>query len=459
MLENRQSGLVADVRGGSTADGAPVIQWPRNDRPNQQFRLEPSGDGYQLVARHSGRVLDVWRWNRDEGTQLRQYRDLDGANQRFRLATSSGGFVRLLAAHSGQAVGVQGRSRDAGAPVTQEQDRHQYNQQWELVPVGSGAPAPAPEPSAPAPTPAPPAPAPPPAPPAPPAPPVPGDGPQGWASQGGGTTGGGSAAPTTVTSADALAAAVAGDAPKVVRVSGTIRCSGMLRVGSNTTVLGDGRAAAVTGCGLSVYEARNVVIRNIAFSGWDDDAVNIEGSTNVWVDHNSFSHGYDGSVDTKRGSDLVTISWNRFSDHDKNSLVGHSDGNGSQDRGRLRVTYHHNWFDGVNQRNPRVRFGNPVHVYNNYYDGVGASGGYGVASTTEAGVLVEGNYFEDTRDPFHLGEGSSPDGSLVARDNHFVGSGDGEQGGQVAPVPYRYPLDPATSVKSLVTAGAGAGRL
>ncbi|MEU7476880.1 hypothetical protein AB0A63_12920 [Lentzea sp. NPDC042327] len=41
--------------------------------------------------------------------------------------------------------------------------------------------------------------------------------------------------------------------------------------------------------------------------------------------------------------------------------------------------------------------------------------GYGVASTTEAGVLVAGNCFENIQDPFHRGEGSS----LVARDDHF----------------------------------------
>jgi pectate lyase len=75
------------------------------------------------------------------------------------------------------------------------------------------------------------------------------------------------------------------------------------------------------------------------------------------------------------------------------------------------VTYHRNWFDGTNQRSPRVRFGNPVHVYNNYYGGVGD---YGVASTMEGCVIVEGNYFENTDDPFHRGEGDSPAGSSPA---------------------------------------------
>ena len=277
----------------------------------------------------------------------------------------------------------------------------------------------------------------------------------GWATQGGGTTGGGNAAPVTVTTAAAFAAAVQSPGPAVVRVSGTITLPGMTKVASNKTVEGVGSGATITGQGLNIANAANVIVRNLSFRDWGDDAINVQYSTRVWVDHNTFSHGYDGAVDIKRASDYVTVSWNKFSNHNKTMLLGHSDGNGAEDRGKLRVTYHHNWFDGTQQRHPRVRFGNPVHVYNNYYGGVTA---YGVASTVEAGVLVEGDYFENTKDPFHRGEGSSPGGALVARKNYFVNSGTGDQGGSVKSLPYSYPLDAASSVKSVVTAGAGAGR-
>ncbi|MGR6921954.1 pectate lyase family protein [[Actinomadura] parvosata] len=277
----------------------------------------------------------------------------------------------------------------------------------------------------------------------------------GWATQGGGTTGGGSTPPTTVSSASALTSALSSGSAAVIRVSGTISCSGMLRVTSNKTVIGNA-GATISGCGFNVSQASNVIIRNLNFKNWNDDGINVQYSTRVYIDHNSFSNGYDGAVDIKRSSDYVTVSWNRFFDHDKTMLLGHSDSNGSEDRGHLRVTYHHNWFDGTNQRHPRVRFGNPVHVFNNYYGNVGS---YGVASTQEAGVLVEGNYFENTDDPYHLGEGSSPAGSLVARNNYFVNSGSGQAGGSVKSIPYSYSLDSASSVKSIVTAGAGAGRI
>jgi pectate lyase len=283
-----------------------------------------------------------------------------------------------------------------------------------------------------------------------------GNGLVGWATQNGGTSGGGSAGTTTVTSASALTTALGSTSAAVIRVSGTISCSGMLRVRSNKTIIGNS-GATIAGCGFNINGDRNVIIRNLTFRGWDDDAINVqESATNIWIDHNSFTDGYDGAVDIKRGSDFVTVSWNRVFGHDKSMLLGHSDDNASQDVGHLRVTYHHNWFDGSNQRHPRVRFGNPVHVYNNFYSNVG---GYGVASTEGAGVLVEGNYFENTDDPFHLGEGDSGPGTLVARNNFFSNSGSGQTGGSVAGIPYSYSMDSASAVKNLVSQGAGAGRI
>ncbi|MEU7530477.1 right-handed parallel beta-helix repeat-containing protein [Saccharothrix sp. NPDC042600] len=279
---------------------------------------------------------------------------------------------------------------------------------------------------------------------------------EGWATQGGGTTGGGSATPVTVSTTSAFVSAVQSSSAAVIRVSGTITLSSMAKVTSNKTIIGVGSTATISGHGLNIANASNVIVRNLNFRGWKDDAINVQYSSRVWVDHNSFSSGYDGAVDVKRASDYVTVSWNKFSSHNKTMLLGHDDGNGGEDRGKLRVSYHHNWFDGTQQRHPRVRFGNPVHVYNNYYGGVTD---YGVASTMEAGVLVEGNFFENTRDPFHRGEGDSPAANLVARNNHFVNSGSGDQGGSVKSIPYGYALDPASNVKSIVTAGAGTGKI
>jgi pectate lyase len=269
---------------------------------------------------------------------------------------------------------------------------------------------------------------------------------------GAGTTGGAGGATVTVSSTSAFLSAVQSSSPTVVQVSGSISLSGMNKVASNKTIVGLGTNARLTGGGLNISKVSNVIVQNLTITGSGDDNINVEYSTRVFIDHNNLSNAYDGNLDIKRASDYITVSWNRFSNQDKNALLGHSDSNASEDTGKLRVTYHHNWFDGVNQRNPRVRFGNPVHVYNNYYSNIGS---YGVASTENAGVRVEKNYFENVEDPYHLGEGSSDPGSLVAIDNYKVNSGAGQTGGSVASIPYSYSADTASSVKSIVTSGAG----
>jgi pectate lyase len=269
------------------------------------------------------------------------------------------------------------------------------------------------------------------------------------------TTGGAGGETVTVSSAAEFIEAAGSSEPLVIQVDGTIELSDMEDVTSNKTIIGVGTSGGITGGGLDIDEADNVIIQNLTISGSGDDNINVQYSTNVWIDHNDLSGASDGALDIKRASDNITVSWNRFHDQDKNSLLGHSDDNAAEDQGRLHVTYHHNWFDGTNQRNPRVRFGNPVHVFNNYYNDIGL---YGVASTVEGGVLVEANSFENVEDPFHLGQDASAAGTLVAVDNLLVNSGSGETGGSVNPIPYAYSPDAASAVKDIVTAGAGVGQ-
>jgi pectate lyase len=212
----------------------------------------------------------------------------------------------------------------------------------------------------------------------------------------------------------------------------------------------------------------NVIVRNMRISfvqasSGNGDAIHIDHGTHIWIDHNELfsdqTHGtdfYDGLLDCTHACDFITVSWNYLHDHIKCSLVGHSDSNASEDTGHLRMTYHHNFFARCDQRNPRVRFGNPVHVFNNYFLDITL---YAIASTENAGILVEGNYFENTPDPFHLGQADSGPGTLVARNNTFVNSGSGSTGGSVASIPYSYTVDASSSVKASVMANAGVGKI
>ncbi|WP_245918774.1 pectate lyase family protein [Actinomadura mexicana] len=282
--------------------------------------------------------------------------------------------------------------------------------------------------------------------------------PVGYASMNGGTTGGAGGATVTATSASQLNTYATASAPYIIRITGSIAVSGMQKVASNKTVIGVGTSGRITGGGLNVSQARNVIIRNLTFTGASDDAINVQYSTNVWIDHNDLSKGYDGLTDVKRASDFITVSWNHYHDHDKTALLGHSDDNAGEDLGHLRVTYVHNWFDGTNQRHPRVRFANPVHVLNNYYSGIGS---YGVASTENAGVYVERNYFENVARPTSLQEGSSDQGNIKVLNNYLVNSGTPvtRNSGSVAAIPYSYTPEANSTVKATVTAGAGVGHV
>lgn len=218
-----------------------------------------------------------------------------------------------------------------------------------------------------------------------------------------------------------------------------------IRIGSNTTIVGLGTDAVIKGAWFDVRgtagvpnSRSNIIIRNLTFRdtydcfpAWDPrdgelgswnalyDSISLRDTNNVWIDHNTFEDRdtrdskqphyfgvlyqvHDGLLDITNASDLVTVSWNRFRNHDKMMLIGSSDG-ATADRGKLRVTLHHNWFERIGQRAPRVRFGQ-VHLYDNLYDvrdtpSYGYSWGVGIESAiyAEENVFIADRKFEIDR--------------------------------------------------------------
>lgn len=282
-------------------------------------------------------------------------------------------------------------------------------------------------------------------------------------------------------------------------------------VGSNVTIVGLDDDARFVGANLVVRDSDNVIIRNIEFSDaydcfpqWDPtdgdtgnwnsayDNLWIAASTHVWVDHNTFNDGdhpadslptyfgrkfevHDGLLDITNGADLVTVSYNVFENHDKVMLIG-STNNPRLDRGKLRVTLHHNLFEDMGQRTPRVRFGQ-VHIYNNCYvepsaEDYSYSWGVGV----ESQIYAENNYFElaDGIDPAAVirdwgGTMIHETGTLVnGRSRHhavsllaaYNAANEPDLSGSVNWRPTLFErIDPTQSVCPKVMAQAGAGQL
>jgi pectate lyase len=283
---------------------------------------------------------------------------------------------------------------------------------------------------------------------------------------GAGTTGGAGGSTVTVTTLSALTSAVSGSTARIVRISGTISGAGDVKVGSNKTILGIGSSSILNGLGLDMTSVHNVIIRNMtiryvtAASG-TGDAVHIQLSTHLWIDHNNLysdrNHGkdyYDGLVDITHASDYITVSWNRIHDHYKASLVGHSDSNGAQDTGHLHVTYEHNWFYNVGSRTPSLRFGTG-HVYNNYFENITDDA---IHSRENAQMLVQNNVFRGVNVALTTTGDSKVDGYANASGNDYGGATvDITKKGSFTKAPYSYTLDPTSSVISEVTTYSGVG--
>jgi pectate lyase len=270
------------------------------------------------------------------------------------------------------------------------------------------------------------------------------------------TTIGGSGGPTvTVTTLAELAPLLDQDDPTIILINGEIDLEGnMVPMRSNKSLIGLDGARLFNG-GLEMNRRQNIIVRNITFADGTDDTFKINQNTHhIWVDHCDFTRAADGLFDITRQSSYITISWNKFYEHSKTMLIGHSD-SASDDTGYLKTTVHHNWFNGTEQRHPRVRFGE-VHVFNNYFL---SNGLYGVASTMEADVVVEGNFFEGVEFPIYVGYDESGPGDAIERNNVYQSSGTPQTRGTAFDpmAAYPYVVENPTTIPDLVRTKSGVG--
>ncbi|KAF1844616.1 polysaccharide lyase family 1 protein [Cucurbitaria berberidis CBS 394.84] len=279
----------------------------------------------------------------------------------------------------------------------------------------------------------------------------------GYATLNGGTKGGKGGKTIEVASLSELATAVKGDAATIVLVTGPILGNGEnVKIGSNKSVIGKDSSVILTGFTLTVKNVKNVIIRNLAITKVvGGDAIAIQVAQNVWIDHVNLSSDrdhdkdhYDGLLDITHAGDYVTVSNTVFHDHWKCSLVGHSDNNGSEDKGHLRVTYHNNYWYNINSRGPSFRFGTG-HLYNNYYENVSD----GVNTRQGAQLLVQNNVFSGSKKPLY----STDSGYAVASGNDLGGGQNTASVGTLTKVPYDVSgLLAASAVKATVVRTAGA---
>lgn len=320
----------------------------------------------------------------------------------------------------------------------------------------------------------------------------------GYSTQNGGTTGGAGGPTVNASTGTQIHQAICGRAsnssPIIIRVSGTINhgnttqvsgsCStaaGVIEIKnvSNISIIGVGSTAIFDQIGIHIRESSNIIIqnvhvRNVKKSGSPisngGDAIGMESNVrNVWVDHCTLeasggeAEGYDGLFDMKNNTQYVTLSWSILKNSERGGLVG----SGDSDSANNFITYHHNHFQNLNSRVPLLRFAT-AHAFNNYYNGIVESG---MNPRIGGKIKAENNYFTNAKDPlgtFYTDDmgfwqvagnifGAGVTWSAPGTDNHPAGPN--VVSTTSISIPYSYSLDAAANIPSIVTGGAGVGKI
>lgn len=484
---NRGSGLALDVNTGDTSGAPDVITYEYWGGSNQHFYLLEDSDGnWTFQSAYNGQVLDVLNLSTSDGANLIVYDDWGGSNQRWQLRASSAGGFNIVSALSGKSVTVAGSTNLSN--VYQNTDAGLSSQRWYINPVsgscGGGASSG-------------------------------GSAVSGFASQSGSdglstTTGGGSSNLVTVTTCSALASALSSSAATVVQIPdntiidcrtssrtvaacpldcatwndagktwyripvGTQTCTELgstsdatvnvtrnetsITVASNKTLIGLGAGSRVRGASFNVNGVQNVIFRNLMIDEINPalveagDAISVNSSSHVWIDHVSFSRISDGYVDI-RDSANVTLSWNRFYGYNSDVCANQHWYTALVDDSQ--VTIHHNFWDTAAGRNPKIVGSSArAHLYNNYWKDITY---FSIGVDDSAQALVENNYFENSARP-HWNQGS---GYIEASGNTYTGASTSSTGrdsnatvfGDVSL--YAYTLEDPSALGSQVDGGTG----
>ncbi len=132
---NRNSGKVADVSGGSTADGGDIVQFTSNGQTNQQWSfVSVTGGYYKIVNRKSGKLMDVSGGSTADGGDVIQWTDNGGTNQHWSLTDLGTGYYRITNRKSSKVLDVSGSSTADGGDIIQWTSNGGNNQQWSITP-------------------------------------------------------------------------------------------------------------------------------------------------------------------------------------------------------------------------------------------------------------------------------------------------------------------------------------
>lgn len=469
VISSRWSGRSVEVASAGTENGANVQQWSYGGQPWQQWTLQYQGNGfYSVRAVHSGKALEVYGMSLDSGANIVTWDYWGGDGQLWKVNDLGNGYHSLTSKLSGMALDVWGWSTNNGGDIRQYDYWGGESQQFRLAPANAVA--------------------------------------DGFASLDGGTTGGAGGATVTVNSCSELQSALGNSDPLIIQIPNStidcrtasraqavcpVKCSGSskytyrvpvgtqtcrelgsssnatttkyrndtrLHVTSNKTIVGLGPNSTLRGGSFVVSgEDSNLIFRNFTITGINPHLVEAGGgismnnADHIWIDHMRFSQisdGYTDMVNTKN----VTLSWNHFDGYNTASCDNHHSYTMFADD--TSVTFHHNYFDQGGGRNPKLNKSETrAHLYNNYWYDITY---FATNAGNGAQAKIEGNYYENVSRP-HWNESGYMDANKSS--NVYAGrtssSSYADTGNRVFSVPYRYSLESAESLPSVLKSQTG----
>lgn len=192
-----------------------------------------------------------------------------------------------------------------------------------------------------------------------------------------------------------------------------------MKISSDKTIRGIGSKAVIRGKGLVINGAKNIIIQNIWITElnpqyiWGGDALSLQDTDNIWIDHCKFSLiGRQMIVTGFGAAGRVTISNCDFDGRTPYSATCNGMHYwtllflGANDK----ITLYSNHIHSVSGRSPKVAGPDTngakvvVHIANNLYQDVG---GEALELGTGADVSVDANVFDNVKKPMYSYGGES----------------------------------------------------
>lgn len=133
-IESVVSGQLLDV---STSDNTKVQQYPRTDRANQQWDIQPAGGGYFYIRSvGTGKLLSLADGSSRKGTHVIVYQQHGGQDQLWQIVSVAPAQFKIISKF-GRMLDVPDGSHDRGKHLQIWDPRNNQNQLFRLILVSA----------------------------------------------------------------------------------------------------------------------------------------------------------------------------------------------------------------------------------------------------------------------------------------------------------------------------------